>query len=184
MTCIGLQILRYNQSSAYFPHYDYIDDDITSTHDYASDGVGSNRFATILLYMTDHLREEDGGQTVFMKVPPSVERDSRVVDSAVSSSLESRSQTLESLRASGESSILPINSWEEEMMFDCRSHFSVKPQKGKAVFFYSQTADGHLDLSSLHGACPVLHGEKWAANLWVWNAPRDGYPEAATKKQR
>lgn len=24
----------------------------------------------------------------------------------------------------------------------------------------------------LHGGCPVLKGTKWAANLWVWNAPR------------
>lgn len=22
------------------------------------------------------------------------------------------------------------------------------------------------------GGCPVLHGTKWAANLWVWNRPR------------
>lgn len=31
------------------------------------------------------------------------------------------------------------------------------------------------DDSSLHGGCPVLRGEKWAANLWVWNTPREGF---------
>lgn len=25
-----------------------------------------------------------------------------------------------------------------------------------------------------HGACPVIDGQKWAANLWVWNGPRYG----------
>ncbi|CAN0543384.1 unnamed protein product, partial [Ectocarpus sp. 12 AP-2014] len=28
--------------------------------------------------------------------------------------------------------------------------------------------------SSEHGACPVIEGQKWAANLWVWNGPRYG----------
>jgi hypothetical protein len=31
---------------------------------------------------------------------------------------------------------------------------------------------------SLHGGCPVLKGDKWAANLWVWNTPREGYTGA------
>lgn len=52
---------------------------------------------------------------------------------------------------------------------------SVKPLKAEAVLFYSQHPDGRLDLSSLHGGCPVLQGTKWAANLWVWNGPRMPY---------
>lgn len=24
----------------------------------------------------------------------------------------------------------------------------------------------------LHGGCPPLEGEKWSANVWVWNRPR------------
>lgn len=28
--------------------------------------------------------------------------------------------------------------------------------------------------ASEHGACPVIEGQKWAANLWVWNGPRYG----------
>jgi prolyl 4-hydroxylase len=47
----------------------------------------------------------------------------------------------------------------------------VKPQAGKVIVFYSQTPDGALDRYSLHGACPVKEGTKWAANKWVWNAP-------------
>ena len=41
--------------------------------------------------------------------------------------------------------------------------------------FYSQTPWGEPDRSSLHAGCPVLKGEKWAANLWVWNGARHGY---------
>lgn len=47
----------------------------------------------------------------------------------------------------------------------------VKPQEGKVIIFYSQTPDGAMDEYSLHGACPVKEGIKWAANKWVWNAP-------------
>jgi hypothetical protein len=34
-------------------------------------------------------------------------------------------------------------------------------------------------MSSLHGGCPVLTEEKvkFAANLWVWNGPRNGFPD-------
>ena len=31
------------------------------------------------------------------------------------------------------------------------------------------------DWHSKHGGCPVIKGQKWAANLWVWNGPRNGY---------
>ena len=45
----------------------------------------------------------------------------------------------------------------------------VKPEKGKVIIFYSLLADGTGDHYSLHGACPVEEGIKWAANKWVWN---------------
>jgi len=47
----------------------------------------------------------------------------------------------------------------------------VRPEAGKVIVFYSQTPNGALDSDSLHGACPVKEGVKWAANKWVWNAP-------------
>eukprot|EP00618_Florenciella_parvula_P039963 CAMPEP_0119493010 /NCGR_PEP_ID=MMETSP1344-20130328/17388_1 /TAXON_ID=236787 /ORGANISM="Florenciella parvula, Strain CCMP2471" /LENGTH=142 /DNA_ID=CAMNT_0007528399 /DNA_START=63 /DNA_END=488 /DNA_ORIENTATION=- len=34
---------------------------------------------------------------------------------------------------------------------------------------------------SKHGGCPVLGGTKWAANLWIWNRVRLGYPRAPRK---
>lgn len=38
------------------------------------------------------------------------------------------------------------------------------------------TPEGELDEYSLHGACPVEEGIKWAANKWIWNKPTGFYP--------
>jgi prolyl 4-hydroxylase len=46
---------------------------------------------------------------------------------------------------------------------------SVQPVKGKVIVFYSLKPDGSGDTYSLHSACPVKEGLKWAANKWVWN---------------
>jgi prolyl 4-hydroxylase len=54
----------------------------------------------------------------------------------------------------------------------CQHGLRVKPEKGKVIIFYSLKPDGSMDPLSVHGACPVLGGVKWAANKWVWNAPR------------
>jgi prolyl 4-hydroxylase len=56
-------------------------------------------------------------------------------------------------------------------MSNCDHGLKVKPVRGKVIIFYSLKADGSLDPLSLHGACPVKQGVKWAANKWVWNAP-------------
>ena len=87
-------------------------------------------------------------------------------------------QALKTAREEGVVADLKRGSWEEKMVAECRTRFSVKPNSAKAVLFYSQHEDGEPDHDSLHGGCPVLTGEKWAANLWVWNAPRSGYEGA------
>jgi prolyl 4-hydroxylase len=45
----------------------------------------------------------------------------------------------------------------------------VQPEKGKVIIFYNLTPEGKTDVYSVHGACPVQEGIKWAANKWVWN---------------
>lgn len=60
-------------------------------------------------------------------------------------------------------------------MADCTNGLKVKPQRGKVIIFYSMTAEGTTDAYSLHGACPVEEGIKWAANKWVWNQPTGYY---------
>ena len=56
----GFQILRYNVSAAYNTHYDYIESSSGPMYDSANGGT--NRFATILLYLNS---VEEGGETVF-----------------------------------------------------------------------------------------------------------------------
>ena len=49
----------------------------------------------------------------------------------------------------------------------------VSPETGKIVVFHNcieQTNEPHPN--SLHGACPVKKGEKWAFNLWFRENPR------------
>jgi len=49
------------------------------------------------------------------------------------------------------------------------NELKVKPAKGKAVLFYGFLPDGNLDDLSQHAALPVIKGEKWLTNLWVWD---------------
>ena len=46
---------------------------------------------------------------------------------------------------------------------------AVKPEAGKAVLFYSQLPDGNMDDFSQHAAKPIITGEKWLINLWIWD---------------
>jgi predicted 2-oxoglutarate/Fe(II)-dependent dioxygenase YbiX len=65
----GVQILRYQNGTAYQKHVDWIEPSIRSQHDYDSAGQGSNRFATLLLYMSN-LEANQGGETVFTNAWP------------------------------------------------------------------------------------------------------------------
>eukprot|EP00555_Chaetoceros_dichaeta_P015251 CAMPEP_0198271268 /NCGR_PEP_ID=MMETSP1447-20131203/48553_1 /TAXON_ID=420782 /ORGANISM="Chaetoceros dichaeta, Strain CCMP1751" /LENGTH=601 /DNA_ID=CAMNT_0043963779 /DNA_START=237 /DNA_END=2039 /DNA_ORIENTATION=- len=164
----GLQVLRYNKTTAYIPHLDWIDDPMgKETHDYITSKKGTNRFATILLYMSD-LDDSDGGETVFTQGWPDQPEKDRI----------SKNDALAALRESGEVDFLKRNSWQETMVANCRSRLSVRPHNARAVLFYSQHPNGEEDQASLHGGCPVLSevNTKWAANLWAWNGPRVGYP--------
>jgi len=43
------------------------------------------------------------------------------------------------------------------------------PGKGSAVLFYNLLPDGNTDDTTLHAALPVVKGEKWLANFWIWD---------------
>ena len=125
----GLQILRYNLTTAYTSHLDYLEDRAgTESYDYDTAGKGGNRFATILLYFSD-LGERDGGETVFSRAwsPGVAEKDRVQLKDAISQ-----------LRASGDAPMLKKGSWEEEMTAICRTRLSVRPHATRAVLFYSQ----------------------------------------------
>lgn len=114
----------------------------------------------MLLYLND---VEEGGQTVF----PHAHR----LDGPPMSAQEG----MRAAEERGWLKNLAPNSWQHRMMGQCASRLAVQPRKARAVLFYSQHPDGKVDHKSLHGACPVVRGQKWAANLWVWNGPRYGY---------
>ena len=46
---------------------------------------------------------------------------------------------------------------------------TILPKVGKAVLFYNMLPDGNVDDLSQHGSKAVENGEKWIANLWVWD---------------
>ena len=171
----GLQILRYNSSTAYISHLDYLEDRaLQEPYDYDTSKKGGNRFATILLYFTT-LDEGDGGETVFPRVyPPGVKKEEGYKETL------SQADSLRQLRESGDTKdVLKRGSWEEQMTVLCRTRFSIRPKALRAVLFYSQFANGTVDPLSYHGGCPVLRGTKLAANLWTWSAIRpefDGGP--------
>eukprot|EP00940_MAST-03C_sp_MAST-3C-sp2_P001804 g1804.t1 len=151
----GVQVLRYNLKEAYIPHFDFFEPRVIHGHDYDSANGGTNRFATVFLYLSD---VSEGGQTVF----PKAERadDAREDDGAWRTKLRAL--------------IADESSWEAKMVEQCYTRFSTEARKGDAVLFYSQHPNGTLDRQSLHGGCPVLEGQKWAANVWVWNGCRSG----------
>jgi prolyl 4-hydroxylase len=70
----------------------------------------------------------------------------------------------------GGETIFPRSGGGRERSFDdCETGLKVKPESGKVIIFYSMTFEGKTDSNSLHGACRVVEGIKWAANKWVWN---------------
>lgn len=163
----GLQILRYNLTKAYTPHMDYLDNfgmyasdekllsrrgqcivSLTCSniakdsdpYDYDSSGTGGNRFATILLYMSD-LKPEDGGETVFAKAPP-----------AGTDTLRPAKDVIREMRETGSSlDVLNPGSWEEEMAAHCKSRLAVTPYKSRAVLFYSQVCQLKRKMMSTTG---------------------------------
>lgn len=44
---------------------------------------------------------------------------------------------------------------------------TVKPEKGKAVFFYTTDKNGTLLKESLHAGNPIISGNKWICNKWT-----------------
>ena len=52
---------------------------------------------------------------------------------------------------------------------NCKLGKAVKPERGKALLFYSLLPSGDLDYASQHIGCDVHEGEKWSANFWIWS---------------
>ncbi|XP_058767337.1 probable prolyl 4-hydroxylase 10 [Vicia villosa] len=66
--------------------------------------------------------------------------------------------------AKGDVSSVP---WWNELS-DCgKEGLSVKPKMGDAILFWSMKPNTTLDPLSLHGACPVIKGDKWSSAKWM-----------------
>eukprot|EP00198_Chlamydomonas_reinhardtii_P003475 XP_001692811.1 predicted protein [Chlamydomonas reinhardtii] len=46
-------------------------------------------------------------------------------------------------------------------------NLAVKPHKGDALLFHSMKPTGELEERSMHGACPVIRGEKFSMTKWI-----------------
>lgn len=66
---------------------------------------------------------------------------------------------------------------------DCaKTGYAVKPKKGDALLFYSLHPNASVDLSSYHGSCPVIEGEKWSATKWIHVRPFEEQEQATGKE--
>merc|ERR1712194_715364 len=64
---------------------------------------------------------------------------------------------------------MPVNSTQWKLANTCRTGLRVQPKRGDAILFYNQRPAGATEPLAKHGACPLIEGIKWGANLWVWN---------------
>jgi prolyl 4-hydroxylase len=158
------QVLRYNLSEWYKPHTDSFDGQAYDGHDPRVDN-GTNRFATVFLYLTD---VEEGGHTVFP--------------------LSTTHRGYDGQRIVHDGTVeTPGYIAQSDAEWACNTSSSAlraTPKAGSAVLFYSQGPDGALDPYSLHGGCPVIKGVKWSANVWIWNRHKPAKAKAKDGKPK
>ena len=145
----GLQVVRYTEGQFYNSHPDYFEKHVDPDFDFYPYSGGSNRFATVFMYIND---VEEGGSTVFPKAPSN-------------NPTEPPPHAL---------AMFKKGSMEYNLLHKCHTQMAVEPKQGTAALFYSIKPDGQIDKASLHGACPVIKGTKWGANIWIWNRQRFG----------
>jgi len=146
----GLQIVRYIDGQGYNTHPDFFTPRDDGDFDFKPYTGGSNRFATVFMYLND---VSEGGYTVFPRAPgviPEREPPQHAKD------------------------MFEPNTWQHNVIEQCYKQLAVPAQLGTAALFYSVSPDGRMDPSSHHAACPVTNGTKWGANIWIWNRQRYG----------
>ena len=169
-----LQVLHYDLKQWYKPHVDYFTPrnaggggagDDAFSNSIPNKNNGTNRFATVFLYLNN---AGSGGETVFpLSTTHDTYKGGRLTHAGTNN-------TPGFIRDSDAAWVCDTTS----------EALRVTPRTGDSVLFYSQRGDASLDGYSLHGSCPMGDGEKWAANLWVWNRPRDAIDKAKAKAKQ
>jgi prolyl 4-hydroxylase len=142
-----MQVVTYGKKQFYDAHHDFFDASTafikqSPGFETMMDLQARDRFATVFMYLST-TQPRHGGSTFFPK-------------------------------ALSDQTGLPLRGLHPRMshsqqVHDCEQGVKVNSVKGNVLLFYSQTPDGALDPLSQHGGCEVTRGEKWAANLWIWN---------------
>lgn len=147
----GLQVVKYEPGQFYNSHTDWFNLDASPNWNWDPARNGTNRFATVFLYLND---VELGGETVFPNSDTAMDKNTY------------RDEDFEKIS----NELLKNDKTAMKLARTCRNSFRVSPKKGDAILFYNQMPAGTPETAALHGACPVIEGEKWGANLWIWNA--------------
>mmetsp|Transcript_17097 Transcript_17097/g.28558 ORF Transcript_17097/g.28558 Transcript_17097/m.28558 type:complete len:555 (+) Transcript_17097:56-1720(+) len=147
-----MQVVHYQDGQRYEAH-----------HDWSLHGYPESRFITVLLYLTDQAATDAGGETTF---PRAIDCDDDKVDSV--ESVESSNIIDEEVSGNFAEAFSYLDKSKCRGKSKSRA-FQVTPAKGQAVIFYNLLSDGNADDLTLHEALPVTKGEKWLANIWVWD---------------
>lgn len=175
----SLHVLRYREGELYKPHFDFFkEENLEKDHP-------NQRVATVLMYLRE---PENGGETSFPNGVSVIEQrdndrrrkreaamafgvsdDEASYGGGITGGEEEEGRDVEHEKSS--SSLSAASSY---VSHSCGSEpsmvrgFSVRPQKGAAIIFYSLTPSGETDHPfALHGSCDVVKGEKWTATKWV-----------------
>lgn len=173
------QAARYGPGGHYYLHLD------------SGRNYGVARFLTLLVYLTD---VEEGGETAF---PLADDFDIEFPEGDPEEFQEwpdpDTHASMPTGWLEGDPEAPNGEPWDLSRPANCRRRVAVAPKKGSAVLWYNHLPNtnpdpakwkevGGLDVHSLHGACDLVKGEKWVANVWI--NPPNWYERAAKKRPR